>query len=322
MRENVIEEMRQMQQDGETKRKMLEMLKRVHLEEETNDAEVDDEFEGRSFIFIYIEFNLSQETIQKVLSGNDLNLEDLSPEERKQFQRAITSGVLSKMIEPWEPWWLKPSARAISLRQDGTQLVRPVDDQASSETSLSEIPPGPETPLLLLCELTSRDPYCFTLRLYNGDWRCDPLGAAMVVLSVSAILEEGRQPATVPEALGHCLARTCSPEYKHAGGLRLGQILLDDTMGLLFLGSDALVCLLCDLQRLILAGGRCSGPEDEKGKECGGEEQAQACRQEAAGEAWSSLASLVEVEKASMAAIEEARNLTKVPRRKPLIEEL
>lgn len=55
MRENVIEEMRQMQQDGETKRRMLEMLKRVHLEEEMNDAEVDDEFEGWSFILIYIE---------------------------------------------------------------------------------------------------------------------------------------------------------------------------------------------------------------------------------------------------------------------------
>lgn len=274
-------------------------------------------------------------------------MEDLSPEERKQFQRAITSGVLSKMIEPWEPWWLKPSARVISLRQDGTQLVRPVDDQTSSETSLSEIPTGPETPLPLLCELTSRDPspllpvhlldvlysYCFTLRLYNGDWRCDPLGAAMVALSVSAILEEGRQPATVAEALGHSLGRTCSPEYKHAGGLRLGQILLDDTIGLLFLGRDALVCLLFDLQRLILAGETILRSEKMR-REKKVEARSKLRRaekkvyflmcwaNEQPGEAWSSLASLVQVEKASMAAIVEARNLTKEPRRKPLIEEL
>ena len=96
------------------------------------------------------------------------------------------------MIEPWEPWWLKPSARRVSLSKEGTQLVQPLaehkvsvslqDDDLESYQS-SEIPPGPESPLPPVSKLSSAEPsplltvhlvdilysYCFTLRLYNGD---------------------------------------------------------------------------------------------------------------------------------------------------------
>lgn len=43
MRENVVEELRQLQPDDEIKRKMLEILKRFHSEEETHTLDEDDD---------------------------------------------------------------------------------------------------------------------------------------------------------------------------------------------------------------------------------------------------------------------------------------
>ncbi|KAJ7949556.1 Zinc finger HIT domain-containing protein 2 [Quillaja saponaria] len=261
MRENVVEELRQMQPDDESKQKMLDILKRFHTEEEMDSMDEDD--------------ILSEETISKVLSGGQVSFDDLSANEKKQFQRAIASGELSKMIQPWDPWWLKPSARTISLGKEGTQLVQLLSEQEVSvstqdhlgNTGSNEIPPGPETPLPPVRRLSPREPspllavhlvdivysYCFTLRLYNGDWKSDAIGSAMVVLSVSSVLGQAGQPETVLEALSYCLEQTCSPAYRHMGGLQFGLSLIDDVISLLSLGAPALVCALCDMQRLIQA---------------------------------------------------------------------
>ncbi|PRQ16428.1 hypothetical protein RchiOBHm_Chr7g0184121 [Rosa chinensis] len=143
--------------------------------------------------------------------------------------------------------------------------MSPEDDQESSQAS--EIPPGPETPLPPLSKLSSAKPspflavhlvdiiysYCFALSLYNSDWQSDATGSAMVVLSVSSVLGQGGQPETVLEALSYCLEQTCSPAFRQMGGLQFGLGLVDDVITLLTLGT-ALLCLLCDLQRMVQAG--------------------------------------------------------------------
>ncbi|KAK7269071.1 hypothetical protein RIF29_21787 [Crotalaria pallida] len=259
MKENVVQELQQMQPDEESKHKMLDILKRFHSEEEMDSMDEDSSADS----------TLSEETLEKLLSGQEISFDDLSPEEKKRFLRAIAYGELSKMIKPWDPWWSKPSARKIRLSKEGTQLVQPLseqellDDVGSDESS--DIPPGPETPLPPLNRLSSKEPsplltihlvdilysYCFTLRLYNGDWRSDAIGSVMVVLSVSSVLGQGRQPETVLEVLSHCLEQVCSPAYRHMGGLQLGLGVVDDVINLLALGCSALVCALCDLHRLI-----------------------------------------------------------------------
>jgi hypothetical protein len=265
-------------------------------------------------------------------AGDQVCFDDLSAEEKKRFQRALASGELSKMIEPWDPWWLKPSARTISLSKEGTQLVQPLDKKEAlvslqedlESNQSSEIPPGPESPLPPVSKLSSTEPspmlavhlvdilysYCFTLRLYNGDWQSDAVGSAMVVLSVSAILGQGGQPETVLEALSHCLEQTCSPAYRHMGGLQLGLILIDDVINLLSLGGPALVLSLCDLQRLIQAGER--ELKSEKPKKSRRVEIRSKLKlaerkiyfimcwvHEQPSEAWSSLAAIVGAEKSS-----------------------
>ncbi|WOL05695.1 zinc finger HIT domain-containing protein 2 [Canna indica] len=317
MRENVMEELKQVQPDDESKRKMLDILKRFHSEEEMSSAADDDDDD---------ESMLSEEIIQKVLSGQEVKLEDLSHKEIKQFRRAIASGELSKLIEPWTPWWRKPSARSISLSPEGCQLVKSLDEQSSTlEDNVNEIPVGPESPLPPLRQLMHGDPspllavhvvdvlysYCFTLRLYNGDWHSDPLGAATVALSMSKVMGDLWRPETVGEALTACLEETCSPVYRHAGGFSFGIGLVDDVICLLYLGTNALICLLCDLQRLIQTSERTL-----KSEKIVKTERSQTSRRlrsadkkvfflmcwvhEQPAGAWSTLASIVEMEKASL----------------------
>lgn len=348
MRENVVEELRQLRTDDSTKRKTLDILKRFHSEEEMEDLDEDDS-------------TLSEETIEKVLAGGQLSFDDLSAEEKKRFLRAMASGELSKMIEPWEAWWTKPSARTISLSKEGTPLVQLHAEQQSTisltsgveANQSSEIPRAPDTPLPLLSKLSSAKPspllavhlvdiiysYCFTLRLYNGDWQSDAIGSALVVLSVSSVLGQSGQPETVLEALSSCLEQTCSPAYRHVGGLQLGLSLIDDVAILLSLGDPALVCLLCDLQRLIQAGERDlkSGKRRKKSRWSDiGTKLKHADRKiffimcwvhEQPSEAWSTLENIVKMEKSSIMEFENHKMSTKMDSKakgsdKVLIEEI
>uniref|UniRef100_A0A0A9CS24 HIT-type domain-containing protein n=1 Tax=Arundo donax TaxID=35708 RepID=A0A0A9CS24_ARUDO len=319
MRENVMDELKQMQPEDESKKKMLDILKRLHMEEEMKSDGEDGSV-------------LSEELIQRVISGEEIKLEDLSDDEIKRFRQALASGEFSKMIEPWTPWWEKPSARSISLSPDGSQLIRQVrtedtaipDPMTDQEPRVNEIPEGPESPLPSLKQLTKAEPsllavhlvdilysYCFTLRLYNGDWHSDPFGASTVALSMSKVMGEDAKPETVPEALTACIEETCSPAYRHAGGFRFAIGLVDDIITILSLGHNVLVCALCDFRRLILA-----GEGMLKAEKVGKTEKAQssiklhsAARKlyfmtcwvhEQPNEAWPSLARIVEVQKASL----------------------
>ncbi|CAL0314919.1 unnamed protein product [Lupinus luteus] len=315
MQENVVQELQQMQPDEQTKHKMLDILKRFHSEEEMDSMDEDSSADS----------TLSEETLEKVLSGQEISFDDLSLEEKKQFHRAIAYGELSKMIKPWDPWWSKPSARKIRLSREGTQLVQPLSEQELPEDESSDIPRGPEIRLPPLSRLSLKEPsplltvhlvdilysYCFTLRLYNGDWKSDALGSVMVVLSVSSVLGQGGQPETTLESLSHCLEQICSPAYRHMGGLQFGLSVVDDVISLLALGSSALVCALCDMHRLIQEGGKEAKSENRRKMRrneirstiklaerkiyfimCWVHEQPE--------EAWSSLAAIVIAEKASI----------------------
>lgn len=174
------------------------------------------------------------------------------------------------MIEPWEPWWTNPSARTIRLRPDGTQqqLIHPLDDEEEGSSSITEIPHGPETPLLPISKLSKTEPsplldfhlvdilysYCFTLRLYNGDWQSDPIGSTMAILSVSSVLGQGVQPQSLMEGMSYGIEQTCSPCYRHVGGLQFAMALIDDVISIISLGCTGLIISFCDLQRLLKAG--------------------------------------------------------------------
>jgi hypothetical protein len=59
MRENVTEELKQIQPEDESKRQMLDILKRFHLEEEMESDGEDGMFVAQEFVFVAIDCSLS-----------------------------------------------------------------------------------------------------------------------------------------------------------------------------------------------------------------------------------------------------------------------
>lgn len=299
--------------------------------------------------FVLIQSNWG--TMSFPFSGSEISLDDLTPEEQKRYQKAIASGELSKLIKPWEPWWTKQSAKYISLGQDGTQLVQPLSKEEMATTTeddiesepLHDIPPGPESPLPPVSKLSAVAPspllavhlvdivysYCFTLRIYNGDWQSDPIGSATVLLSVSSVMGQGAQPETVLEALSLCLEQTCSPALRHMGGLQFGFRLIEDVIELLYLGSASLVCLLSDVRSLIQSAEKeLKSAKQHKSERSEMKKKLRSAERkvyfimcwvhEQPGDAWSSLAAIVKVERSQT--MEYAGTETSLPKAKEKAE--
>lgn len=127
------------------------------------------------------------------------------------------------------------------------------------------------------------------------------------MLNVSSVLCDDMRPESIADVLSACLEKTCSPLYKHAGGFRFGIGLVDDVVSVLSLGGNAIVCLLCDVQRMMNAGEKMLKREKRKGEMsrrlrnadrkvyfilCWVHEQVE--------DVWSSLVNMLEIERASV----------------------
>ncbi|KAL6965778.1 hypothetical protein U1Q18_036834 [Sarracenia purpurea var. burkii] len=132
----------------------------------------------------------------------------------------------------------------------------------------------------------------------------------MVVISLSSVLGEDGKPETVLEALSHCLEQTCSPSFRHIGGLQCGLVVLDDVLSLLSLRGTVLVCLLCHLRRLIqTAKGELKSEQPRKSKRVEVRRKLKIAERktyfimcwvhEQPGKAWSSLSTMMKAEKLS-----------------------
>lgn len=211
---------------------------------------------------------LSENTLNKLASGEDIKLSDLSPEEEKAFLRAVTSGEFSHMIKPWEPWWLSPFVKDTVLNKDGNRVVQPIECRDTLEADgndVFDVPPPWDSPLPPVRQLTPKPPspllgihlaevvysYCFTLRFFNGDWSCDAFNAASTLLSVSHVLGQSASPQTIRDALSGCFETICSPFFKSSGGYKFAIALLDDAIVLLHSGRPGVICALSDLHRIL-----------------------------------------------------------------------
>lgn len=190
------------------------------------------------------------------------------------IRHLISSGKLSSYIEPWVPWWTLPEAKDINLGTDGTGLIQEknvsTDLEPSGAEILSPFPRLPSDPIPTLQSLTSVDPsplliihladilygYCFTLKLYNGDWGGDALGATEALLSISAVTGQSFVLESLDEVLSGCLSRVCSPEWRDRGGKEYAIGLVEDVANLLKLGTTGVILALTELQRMVTVGGK------------------------------------------------------------------
>ncbi|CAM6129566.1 unnamed protein product [Calypogeia fissa] len=277
MRNNVIEEMRDIQASKESQQNMLEALKRIRFDDDgrsiiedevmgDEDGEDDDSDGRHGTVF-------SERTLKLIAEGGDISLDDLSVDERKDFLRALAAGEISHLIQPWYPWWLNPRAGTTSITTHGTSLIQPVNSSEEEnpkqiealEAVPGEVPVPPSEALAPVRQLIRGDPsplipvqlaeviynYCFTLRFCNGDWQSDPLDAALILLSASQVLDQAASPESISMALADSVKTICSPTFRHAGGFKFAMALFDDCSAVLRLDRACVVCAQADLHRML-----------------------------------------------------------------------
>lgn len=82
-------------------------------------------------------------------------------------------------------------------------------NQAPRFSTLSAKPPSPSLQALAT-DLAYA--YVYTVRLYNGCWCSDPVGASLALIGVSPVLSDGATPSTVDQALSASVRRAVETE--------------------------------------------------------------------------------------------------------------
>jgi hypothetical protein len=130
----------------------------------------------------------------------------LSPEMRLAFERAVKSGELSNIVEPWHPWWTPEFVSEKSSEQCMGGKARPaLDERLLKVPHFRSLRPGP-LPLLAYNAVDLLYSVALTLRLYNGVENAVALcqEAATTLFEASAVLREDARHTTVAEALMSC----------------------------------------------------------------------------------------------------------------------
>lgn len=186
------------------------------------------------------------------------------------------------------------TAAASSAEQPAARL-----EAAAASTQSSTLPPPPSRPLPPLAVLTKAAPspllrwqlldllfaYCFTLRLYNGDYQWEAADAADVLFALSAVLAATPAAAAGEDAaagaaavLLGCVQRACQPPVGSREGRAFAVGVLSDVAALLQLGRPVVLTALMDTCRLVEAAkqqleggaGGSSGDGSSGGQEAGG----------------------------------------------------
>lgn len=81
--------------------------------------------------------------------------------------------------------------------------------QAPNFSTLCARPPAPTLPALAADVIYA---YALAVRLYNGCWCSDPVGASLAFVGASPVLKDGATPSDVSEALSACVERAVEGE--------------------------------------------------------------------------------------------------------------
>ncbi|XP_078683980.1 zinc finger HIT domain-containing protein 2-like isoform X2 [Branchiostoma floridae x Branchiostoma belcheri] len=210
-KEHIIEELKQQRGSHEEKQKVLEMLKR--LEDQQEEEEEGEEGED-------------EQTLEDRLQGLDLDRDteaiwdQLTDQERAEFQSVVERGMLGEMLEMWTPWWSLSHEQASLIEEVGTQ-----QDSVTEETEIrtnTNSPPALMAKIPKLSSLLKGQPsesikynivnilycYAYVVRLHNGDHFNIPRQAAQELLQLCPVFTENSCYCSVGEALHAAMDRS------------------------------------------------------------------------------------------------------------------
>lgn len=150
------------------------------------------------------------------LDLNNLKLEDLTSEQLKDFQRAISDGRIGNVLEVWTPWW-----EVAKERENKTNKIQVIDDNESTDVfptiekehivplhTLIKTQPSPLLQFNLLEILYS---YIYTIRIFNGDLISDSLESFHTFMELSLVLSQNLVYQEPTSALHACIERSLQP---------------------------------------------------------------------------------------------------------------
>nr|XP_034192529.1 zinc finger HIT domain-containing protein 2 [Osmia lignaria] len=188
----IQEELKSQENDPESRKKMLEILKRVHEQDlrNTNFLAGDEEEEGEG------------EELNEQLDSDDEDVPDLGKRlhevnldnadevwsaltdaERQEFEALVKNGEIEKLLPQWIPWWTYHVKR---------KLVQDIDQQDDEQTK--QRPSIVDVPIFNELQKASSKinynimnviyTYAYIANYYNGDYLSCPIEATIVFLDL------------------------------------------------------------------------------------------------------------------------------------------
>ncbi|XP_046610833.1 zinc finger HIT domain-containing protein 2 isoform X1 [Neodiprion virginianus] len=190
----VEEELKFNEKDPETRRKMLEILQRMH-EEHANDME---DMEELAHPQLDSDDDDEVPDLSDRLRNIDLDDADsvwaaLTDGEKQEFETLLCNGEMEKLLPPWKPWW---SYRAnAKLVEDLSKTSKAFDYQQNCPriknikhyNEISKVPPAECVKNNVLNVLHA---YAFTALYFNGDHHNFPREAISILTELSNNLRE------------------------------------------------------------------------------------------------------------------------------------
>lgn len=207
-KEHVSEELQHRKATPEETKRMMDILKRereeLEREERGEDEDDEDEQGGGGNGETDLTAGLDQ------LDLENLCLDDLTPAQQRDFERAVVDGRLGNAIEAWTPWW-----EARDVVQDRMSIPEDIPPLAA----LTKSAPNP----VLVAHATDLlFAFAYSMRRHNGELQESAASMAQMSWDLSGVLQGGMLPETPAVALMACLEQARNPQLFNSTGFSLG----------------------------------------------------------------------------------------------------
>ncbi|XP_063587938.1 zinc finger HIT domain-containing protein 2-like [Penaeus indicus] len=170
----------------ESRKKMLEILRRVEAGESILPDNVDEPLDSDD----EDDDDLAVRMADIDLNDSEAVWKKLTEKERQEFRQLVNSGSFDDLLPPWSPWWEQevPPVQEIS---PGHQIVPAYVAKCPPLVDvplLSQVMKGSPSPTVPFNILNVLSGYAWTVRLFNGDHQESSVDATEALLSLSSVL--------------------------------------------------------------------------------------------------------------------------------------
>ncbi|XP_044261411.1 zinc finger HIT domain-containing protein 2 [Tribolium madens] len=240
----IVEELAQ-EDNEEGKKKMLEILKRSHLEEDDLDSD-DDEFAD----------------IAVRLAGVDLDdadqvWEKLTKDEKQEFVAFLKSEDVTKLIPSWEPWWSHKSPNVEEV--ESCQQYKSKCPQLIKIRNFREISKKDPADCVKYNLINILAAYAFATRYFNGEYHDFAKEVISCIVTISLSLKTNQNFDDFESAVKSVEFECINSDWIVADGENF-KLLRDDLSKILEGPNETernfyVLCALSDLHQLLNSAG-------------------------------------------------------------------